>query len=468
MMAFMPPTRRPPAVAGRFYLAHAQSLRAQISGWLEGRASAAASAGRSPKLLMVPHAGYVYSGAIAAQAYALLAPSRTRIRRVILLGPAHRVAVDGLAMPTVAAFDTPLGSVPLDRETLAGLADFPDVVASDEAHASEHALEVQLPFLQEALDRFTLVPLAVGRVSPEAVARVLERLWGGEETLIVISTDLSHFLSYERARARDGRTIQRLLALDASLDHQEACGATPVNAALLAAARHELTPQLLEYCNSGDTAGDRARVVGYAALAFWTRTPVRTGQAEPEAVEAAGLGPALLARARNAIASRLGLPIRPEPGHQALHRPGASFVTLHRAGRLRGCIGRLEAGGHTLEADVRHNARRAAFEDPRFTPLAAAEWTGLDVEVSVLEAPQPLAFASESEALGQLQPGLDGVILSWRHCRATFLPQVWTQLPDLEAFMAALKRKAGLSDGFWDPEVRLARYRVQSFTEPGV
>ncbi len=459
-------THRPAAVAGQFYPANPAALRAQLAAWRDSPAPAASGVAGAPKLLIVPHAGYVYSGAVAARAYALLAPQRTQIRRVVLLGPAHRVAVNGLAMPTVAAFDTPLGSVPLDQAALAALAGLPAVMVSDAAHVAEHALEVQLPFLQDTLAGFTLAPLAVGRARPEQVAQVLERLWGGPETLIVISTDLSHFLPYGQARARDGRTIQRLLALDATLNHEEACGATPVNGALLAASRHGLTPELLEYRNSGDTAGDRARVVGYAALAFWPPSPspsVRSaGPAEPEA---AALGAALLARARNAIASRLGLPLDPEPPHPALQRPGATFVTLYREGRLRGCIGRLEAGEDTLETDVRRNARRAAFEDPRFAPLTVAEWTGLTVEVSVLDAPEALEFASEAEALAQLRPGVDGVILTWRRRQATFLPQVWAQLPETRAFMVALKRKAGLADEFWAPDVQLARYRVQSFTE---
>jgi AmmeMemoRadiSam system protein A len=177
------------------------------------------------------------------------------------------------------------------------------------------------------------------------------------------------------------------------------------------------------------------------------------------------LGAALLARARNAIAGALDLPLRDEPAHDALARPGATFVTLRREGRLRGCIGRLEAGTHSLDADVRRNARGAAFEDPRFSPLAAHEWHGLEVEVSVLEHPQPLAVRDEAHALALLEPGTDGVIFEWRGRRATFLPQVWEQLPDPGQFMAQLKRKAGLSADFWHAEVRLARYRVTPFEE---
>ncbi len=223
---------------------------------------------RVPKALIVPHAGYVYSGATAARAYACLTPGRQTIRRVVLLGPVHRVPVRGLALPGVEAFATPLGAIEVDPVAVAAISGLRQVLVSPAAHALEHSLEVQLPLLQAVLDDFKLVPLAVGDATPAEVAEVLEALWGGAETLIVISSDLSHFLPYHAAQAADGATVQRILDLNSSLTQQQACGATPVNGLLLAARRHRLQPQLLELCNSGDTAGDRARVVGYAALAF--------------------------------------------------------------------------------------------------------------------------------------------------------------------------------------------------------
>jgi hypothetical protein len=271
-MRKIPGDHRPAAVAGMFYPASPEALRSQLSCWLHPTPRPKALA--PPKILLAPHAGYRYSGAMAARAYALLMPYRERIRRVVLLGPAHRVALQGLAMPSAGAFDTPLGAIPVDREALDLLVDLPQVSVSDEAHAFEHALEVQLPFLQQVLDRFTLAPLVVGRAAPNDVAEVLERLWGGDETVIVISTDLSHFLKYGQAQIKDRRTLQRMLALDPGLDPDEACGAMPVNGALKAAAAHGLTPQLLGACNSGDTTGDHDRVVGYASLAFWATAPV--------------------------------------------------------------------------------------------------------------------------------------------------------------------------------------------------
>jgi len=255
---------RPPAVAGMFYPADPADLNASIDQLLAG--IPANAPGSRPKALIVPHAGYIYSGSTAAAAYARLAPWADEIRRVVLLGPTHRVAVDGIALPEAEAFATPLGSIRLDAQAIARLAGLPQIVFSDQAHAFEHSLEVHLPFLQRILDQFTLVPLAVGHAAPEAVAEVIDLLWGGPETLIVVSSDLSHFLPYATAQQVDRNTCQHILHLDADLRPEQACGAYPVNGLLLVARRRGLQPELLACRNSGDTAGDRHRVVGYAAF----------------------------------------------------------------------------------------------------------------------------------------------------------------------------------------------------------
>lgn len=255
---------RPPAVAGLFYEGNPQRLTADVASLLD----AAAVRDVPAKAMVVPHAGYVYSGPVAAIAYRLLKRRAATIRRVVLLGPTHRVAVQGMAVPSVEAFASPLGAVPLDREAIEQILDLPQVVQSDRPHAMEHALEVQLPFLQAVLQDFKLVPLAVGQTSVEQVAEVLKRLWGGEETLILVSSDLSHFHPYNEARRIDGGTVERILALQGPLDHEQACGATPLNGLLRVAREKGMTPHLLDLRNSGDTAGDRDRVVGYAAIAF--------------------------------------------------------------------------------------------------------------------------------------------------------------------------------------------------------
>ena len=258
-------TTRPPAVAGMFYPGTASELAATVDQLL---ADAPEIALDQPKALIVPHAGYIYSGATAARAYATLVPWRATIRRVVLLGPTHRVAVDGLALPKSESFATPLGSVRLDAAAIAQLSALPQIVFSDHVHAEEHSLEVHLPFLQRVLDDFTLVPLAVGHATPQAVAEVLDLLWGGPETLIVISSDLSHYLPYAAANQADHKTCEHILQLDTHLHPEQACGAFPVNGLLLVAGQRGLAPHLIDRCNSGDTAGDKQRVVGYAAFSF--------------------------------------------------------------------------------------------------------------------------------------------------------------------------------------------------------
>lgn len=455
---------RPPAVAGMFYPAHAAELRRELSRYLADAGTPAPEAA-PPKALIAPHAGYVYSGPVAASAYARLAPLAGRIRRVVLLGPVHRVPVRGLALPAVDTFATPLGTVEIDRQATAELRDLPQVTVSDRAHAPEHSLEVHLPFLQQVLDSFKLVPLAVGDATPDELAEVLARLWGGDETLIVVSTDLSHYLPYEGARARDRHTVDAMLALAPTLDHEQACGATPVNGLLTLARRRGLRAELLDLRNSGDTAGDRARVVGYAALALYEPGGRHAGeQASGAQAGAPERGPTLLAHARTAIARRLGLAAGPAPHAPFLEPPGACFVTLKVDGQLRGCIGSLQAS-RPLGEDVRANAQAAAFQDPRFEPLSAREYAALDIEVSVLSESTALVVASESELHAQLRPGIDGVTLQWRGCRGTFLPQVWESLPSPREFVAYLKRKAGLPLDFWSSELQVSRYTVEKFTE---
>lgn len=258
---------RPPAVAGMFYPGMAAVLGEEVADMLA--AVPPEPTLPQPKAIIVPHAGYIYSGPVAASAYARLAPYAATIRRVVLLGPCHRVAVRGLAVPHAAAFATPLGSVPLDQAAIALARSLPQVIVHDGAHAEEHSLEVQLPFLQKVLGDFSLVPLAVGYATPDEVAQVLELLWGGPETLIVISSDLSHYHNYADAKQRDHRTADAIAHLQLLLDHEQACGATPINGLIEAAGRHGLQPRLLDLRNSGDTAGDRSRVVGYASFAFF-------------------------------------------------------------------------------------------------------------------------------------------------------------------------------------------------------
>lgn len=257
---------RPPAVAGLFYAQDPDRLRAEVSELFR---HAAVPADDAPKALIVPHAGYVYSGRVAASGFAALRASAETITRVVVIGPAHYVHVRGIAAPTVDAFATPLGRVAVERDALTALGDLASVVQADAPHAPEHALEVELPFLQVLLPPFTIVPLVVGEAEPQEVAEVLRRLWGGPETLIVVSSDLSHYHDYETARRIDAATAGAIERGDwKDIGSDRACGFLPVAGLLIEAGRRGLRAQRLSLCNSGDTAGSRDRVVGYGAWMF--------------------------------------------------------------------------------------------------------------------------------------------------------------------------------------------------------
>lgn len=256
---------RPPAVAGLFYPADPQALRDAVMQHLDG---ASLNSLRAPKALIVPHAGYIYSGPVAAAAYATIEARRPAIRRVVLLGPSHRVYLHGIALPRWDAFATPLGEVPVDREWRSRLIASGDVMSADAPHAQEHALEVQLPFLQMLLGDFELLPLVAGAAQPEHVAAVLATVWDDDGTLVLISSDLSHYHPYDEARAVDRETSEAIVRRTPSLTGEQACGAVCINGLLHLARQRSYVVEEIMRNNSADTAGDRQRVVGYGAFAI--------------------------------------------------------------------------------------------------------------------------------------------------------------------------------------------------------
>lgn len=255
---------REPAVAGLFYPDDPGVLRSMIRGYLE-RVEVHQ---RAPKALIAPHAGYIYSGPVAASAYALISALRGQITRVVLLGPSHRVYFEGLALSSAELFATPFGHVEVDVEAITAIESLTGVRVLDDAHAEEHSLEVHLPFLQQVLGEFKLVPIVVGEASPGEIAQVLARLWGGPETLIVVSSDLSHFLDYASAVRVDGETTRAIEELREDIRPAQACGCRPLNGLLHLARQSNLEVTTLDVRNSGDTAGNRDRVVGYGAYAL--------------------------------------------------------------------------------------------------------------------------------------------------------------------------------------------------------
>ncbi|WP_299443871.1 AmmeMemoRadiSam system protein B [uncultured Rhodospira sp.] len=469
-----PAAVRPPVIAGAFYAGDPDSLRRDVAAYLEQGRAARPPGAPVPKVVIAPHAGHVYSGPVAARAYARLEPARDRIRRVVLIGPSHRVPVQGVALSGADAWRTPLGDVPIDhawaRARLAGLA---DVSVADPPHAQEHCLEVHLPFLQAMLGAFSLVPMVAGRGAPEQVARVLEALWGGPETAVIISSDLSHFLDYRACQSRDATTAAAIESLDPGrIGPHEACGCVAVNGLLALARARGISVERLDIRNSGDTAGARDRVVGYGAWAFFE--PVADGAAADDADPIAATealvrdhGDALVRLAAAGLdhGVRHGTP----PGAVDLAKvppplrlPGAAFVTLSHItdGGLRGCIGSVEAH-RALAQDVLTHGFDAGFRDSRFPPVTARELPGLGLSVSVLTPAVPLPVTDRDDLLGKMRPGIDGLIIEDAGRRGLFLPQVWEQVPEPARFLGHLMRKAGLPETYWSETVRVQRFETR-------
>ena len=546
---------RPPAVAGSFYPADRTTLKQLITHQLDysrevlQQLEPTLPAG-VPKAVIVPHAGYVYSGTAAALAYALLERGRGSVTRAVIVGPTHRVAVRGVACSTAAAFETPLGTVPVDiaaeRKAL-GLsvneplrsgtharpgASAPAMIVNGPTHAQEHAVEVQIPFLQTVLGPdLTIVPLNAGDATPQEAGDVLRALWGGPETVIVISSDLSHYHPHEVARALDDQTIADIAALHLPIHPRRACGAYPINGLLdVLKGRKDMKLFELGCSTSGDDgvvalAGQPRPamrdadepVVGYVSFAAWESKPEADAPAGADDLGESGTahGDVLLKLARAAIRERLHIEHPTAADSTAsilaanpwLNESGACFVTLTEGGRLRGCIGSL-AAHRSLGKDIAAHAVDAATRDPRFNPVTAAEYPLLNVEVSVLGEPEPITVNScdadsrdtgsktatlaslqsgpQTDAVKQdgsnverpvrsrteleevLRPGKDGLILADRRgCSATFLPQVWDELPNPRDFVAHLLAKAGIRPSYdWnDGEIDCQRYEVTAYAE---
>ncbi len=457
---------RSPAVAGAFYPADESELISSVDAMLDS----VNGDGWAPKVIIAPHAGHIYSGSVAACAYSRLKKADPPIRQVVLLGPSHRVGFSGIAVPTSTAYMTPLGEIPIDSAAIRKVLNLGGTGFLDEAHAQEHSLEVHLPFLQRVLASFTLVPLVIGDAKKEEVAAVLNELWGGPETLIVISTDLSHFHPYAKAREIDAKTSAKILALDASLVGEEACGCRPLNGLLHLLKNKGLKVEQVAVKNSGDTAGTKDRVVGYGAYVVMEKAVMEKTVTEKaddkQRLLPLALRQRLLQTAREAVLHAFGnnenyhIDLNRFP--QALKEERASFVTLNINQQLRGCIGSL-AAHRPLVTDVAHNAQAAAFKDPRFKPLTLGEYQQVDIHISVLSPPELLEVDSRADLLSRLRPGIDGLIINEGGKRATYLPSVWEQLPDPESFVAELRRKAGLRANAWAANTTIHRYTTEEF-----
>jgi hypothetical protein len=465
---------RRPVRAGSFYPSDPGELRHLIDRLGQNARSVnQALPERQPlRALILPHAGYAYSGPTAAHAARVL--SEYQFSTVVLLGPDHFLGVHSAAVPCVQAFETPLGRIdlhPAAADLLKQTELFGPLPPVDDR---EHSLEVVLPFLQVYLKSFQLIPVVVGRADVDRLCAALMPLLD-PQTLVVVSSDLSHFRPYSEAQIQDRRTIEMVLTRDRRAllqEPQSACGLHPLAVLLTMAERLDWRPVLLNYLNSGDTAGDRSRVVGYAAIAFF-EAPTQEAMKAPRQLLPTEKGRVLVKLARSALRQKMGLPLEPAEADRmqsALSDPvlqarGGTFVTLKHQGRLRGCIGSLHAS-ESLAEGVRRNAINAAFHDPRFPPFAPNELDQVAIEVSLLTEPRPLAFSDPEDLLRRLQPNVDGVIIRRGNASATFLPQVWEQLPEKEDFLGRLCLKAGLPRDAWKTgQLEVSTYQVQYFEE---
>ncbi|NQW09127.1 MAG: AmmeMemoRadiSam system protein B [Alphaproteobacteria bacterium] len=449
-------TVRPPEVAGRFYPDGHNACAEMVEHCLS---AARPDAEVEPKVLVAPHAGWGFSGLIAGTAYAPLRARADVVRRVVLIGPAHRVGFKGIAVTSADAWATPLGTVPVDWSSLRRLLALPEVAVRDHAFAEEHSLEVHVPFLQRLFSSFEIVPLLVGDATPDLVGRAVEAVWGGPETLIVVSSDLSHFHDYDTARGLDADTTGwiELLRPD-KINGQGACGHRALAGVLNQARQRDLRVTALDVRNSGDTQGGRDRVVGYGAFAMEYAESARLAETDKRRlVEAARYG--VTFGLKHGRAPRVGLGTELSP---ALTAKRASFVTLTLDGKLRGCIGSVIAH-RSLLVDVIDNAWKAAFSDHRFGRLTTEEAERMDVSVSLLSTPRPITFSDEAELVRAVRPDQDGLILQDGGRRGLFLPSVWSGIPEASRFVSHLKGKAGLPRDHWSDTLQVSRFTTETF-----
>ena len=451
----------PAQVAGLFYPSEAQSLRDLIRQMARG---ARPDGGVVPKVVVAPHAGIVYSGSVAATAFGPWARRRDPPGRIVIVGPAHRVAFRGLAIHPATAWSTPLGEAKVARDLHVRLVEAKAATVDARPFAGEHSLEMHLVMLQAMLTApFEILPILVGDAEPRQVAEALRLIWGGPETVVAVSSDLSHFLDRDSAEEIDSDTARRIERLDAdSLEGRRACGYLPIVGAMAIAAERDLRVSGLHLATSADVGAESSRVVGYGAFAFEYAVSARLSEADRMALLSicmAGLAAAARQRGRKP-ALRIDGRLSP-----ALSAQRATFVTLSQSGRLRGCIGSPEPRLPLIE-DVMMNAVQAGYADPRFPHLSEAELDGLEIGVSILSRPRSILATSEAELVSGLEPDRDGLILGVGRRRALFLPSVWRQVADPREFVRHLMIKAGLDSMIFPGGMEAQRFRVESFGAP--
>ncbi len=421
----------------------------------------------NPKALIAPHAGYPCSGQIAANAYKNWMNQKDEIERIVLIGPSHFVALRNIAIPSFEVFKTPFGEVPIDNEIISTILDLPKVLINNKPHLKEYSLEVHIPFLQTLIGNFKLVPILAGGVSGDEVATVLESLWGNESTRFLVSTDLSHFHNYEKAKQIDLKTAQAIEAMNPiEISESQACGHIPLKGMLLAAKRKGLSIKRIELKNSGDTISKKDKVVGYGSWAIFSKEeyPKKNSYGDHRILIKKD-GFKLLEIALKALSLSIykrKLPkINITSFPQSLRQDCATFITITSNGNLRGCIGTVKAH-QPLIADIIENTYKAANKDPRFPPITKQEVSKLEITISLLSPLKEMSFTDENDFLNQLRPKIDGLVIADQGKSALFLPQVWETYSVKDEFLMKLKQKAGLPLNHWSETMQAWHFEIVS------
>ena len=445
---------KPLKFSGSWYPEKAASLHKMVDDFL-GNTKAYPF---NSKMMIVPHAGLRFSGAVAATAYRLIKAQKSKIERIVIIGPSHRSNFKGIAIPSHSFFETPFGHFPVNQEAMKSLLEVDGIEVSDQPFEEEHSLELQLPFLHHILKNISIVPMIVGLAEPELVEKAIEKVWGGEETVILLSSDLSHFHDYMTAQTIDKKSVAMIETLSPSLTSVNACGHRVINGALLRAKKINMRVTGIDVRNSGDIVGSKDRVVGYGSFVFEYAASATLPEQYREELR------------RVAIASiKKGLQKGSAPHvhigsfSKPLEAIRGCFVTLTtKDGRLRGCIGSPQPH-RPLVQDVVENSYKAAFGDRRFKPLTEKEIEQIDMKIAILSTLCPIECNSEAELLEALKPDVEGLVIRDRGNNALFLPSVWESIPQPEIFLKRLKEKAGMKADHWSDSFEAFSFTTEVF-----
>lgn len=436
-----------PAVANAFYSGNTEILKNQIEDFKNQNSNTYEYKTRA---VIVPHAGLIYSGQLAYEGISQLDKN---IKNIFIFAPAHRVGFLGVALSSYDAWETPLGVIEINQEINKELVEKFDAQIYDEAHREEHAVEIEIPIIQSIFDDVKIIPVVVGKENPQKITEIINEYYDNKDFGFVISSDLSHFLNDNMANEIDNKTAQMIESGDVNgFRFEQACGAVGIVGLVDFANKKNFSLIRINMRNSSFASGDKSRVVGYGCWFLYEGTK--------NSFLKEYYSDFMLDLCKKSILEEFDESDIPTSHPAVFNQLGACFVTLNRLGNLRGCIGSIIAH-QPLINDLIHNAKNAAFKDPRFRPLSREEFDDLVMDISILSEPKPMQFKDEQDLLEQMVPYKDGIIIRDGRYQAVYLPSVWEQLPDKEMFLKSLKVKAGMSPNHFSPSFQAFRFYTE-------